>query len=134
MLNFKMSSIFYYCLPPAICLLTIVFWIIEEIDNSIDFISIFSTILNVIIIPLYLIILNLLIKDIAIYQRIILSFSSNILSILIHYFNYGITTSTLLSPDYATKIIFRYEVIISCAILAIFFIIAFLFKLMKVNT
>jgi len=136
MINFKINSnILYYFFPPAICLLTTIFWLLSrKYDNMGYYVSTFCIILNIIVIPIYLIIINFVIKDVAMGKKIIFSFSSSITSTTIHYLNYGITTKTLFSPDYETKLILFYEFIAPCSILAVFFVIAFICNLIKSRT
>lgn len=130
----KNKSIIYYFIPPAVCLLTIVFWILGiKFESIVEYVSTFSIIFNAVVVPLYLIVLNLIIKNVTIIKRVVFSFSSSILSIIIHYVNYGITTKTFFSPDLATMIILFYEFVIACVVLLVFFVVAGVFKLMKNN-
>jgi|GEM_PF-2846485 len=125
------NKVFLYFIPPVFCLLTIIFWVLENKYDDIDFISIFSIIYVTFLVPVYLIVLNIRIKDMKIILKIIFSFTLSILSTVISYFNYGITTSTLFTPDLGTRGIVFYEFIISCGILAIFFVFYFISKLMN---
>jgi hypothetical protein len=128
---FKINRMFLYFAPPIFCLLTIIFWILSIKDNEFGyFISTLSIIYVTFLVPVYLIVLNINVKDMKVALKIIFSFTSSILSTAISYFNYGITTNTLFSPDLGTRSIVFYEFVISCGILAIFFVIYFISKLM----
>ena len=51
-----------------------------------------------------------------------------IFGILIHYFNWGITTGNLLKPDSATVLIIKSEILIASIIVIVGWIVAYMIK------
>ena len=133
LLDLKFNTyMIFYLLPIIICLATFTFWFLGIKYEAIAYYtSTFSIALNAIIIPIYLVVCSFFINDISISKKIIYSFSSNMISIIIQYCNWGLTTKLLFSPDAETKHIVYLQIIVSCAILAIYFTLHFIFKIFK---
>jgi len=125
-------NIVLYLIPIIASLMTFVFYYVgienKDVANGI---STFSIIFNIIIVPIYLFIINVSIRSISIIKKIIYSFLSNMISIIINYCNWGIVTMLILSPDFETRMIVFLEITISCTILSIYIVLYFILMLIR---
>jgi hypothetical protein len=54
-------------------------------------------------------------------------------SILVHYCNWGVVTMLLLSPDFGTRIIILLEIIVSSTVLLIYVVLHFTLKIIRIS-
>ena len=109
----------YYLIPIAIHLLFLPFWFLDK--NGI--VSLIEMFVCTIAIPIYLVIVSYkFLDDFSTSKFFLMSLSMlvvTLLGIVISYFNWGISTANLLTPDSETILIMQIQMIISSTIVIV---------------
>ena len=117
-----------YLIPIVIHLLFLPFWFLAEGGT----LSLIEILIGTVGIPIYLIFVSYkLVDDLDAGNFFLVLFIMlvvTIFGILIHYFNWGITTGNLLKPDSATVLIIKSEILIASIIVIVGWIVAYMIK------
>ena len=115
----------YYLIPIVIHLFFLPFWFLAK-DGTLSLIEIFiGTVVN----PVYLIFVSYKLLDTGRFFFVLfVMLVVTILGIVIHYFNWGITTGNLLKPDSATVLIIRSEILIASIIVIVGWTVVYMIK------
>ena len=119
--------LFYYFIPIIINIVfAVIYFSLDYIANKYNLIysntwrfALFTSLINVIVIPVYLVFLFMNYKFASYWRRIInfvCSYMIILFGLLVGYLCWGITTGNTLSPDSVTVLICRYELIVSTII------------------
>lgn len=118
----------YYLIPISIQLILLPFWFIDE-DIIVSWIGLA---IGAIVTPIYLIIISFKFIDKisakSFLGMLLLMIGIAILVCLLNYFNWGLSTGNLLSPDSETALIIKIQMVVSSAIIMVGWIITFIIK------
>lgn len=119
----------YYFIPIGVHLIFFPFLSVKNIQSDV---SLIEMAVGVVIIPIYLIIINIKLTDkisiVNFATKLLLMIGITILGILISYFNWGVISRNLLRPDSATILIIKGEMIVSSIIIIIGWSVAYMIK------
>ena len=106
----------YYLIPILSQFLFLPFWFFD--DNGV--VSLIELAVCTVVIPIYLIIVCYKFSDCFIMlKRLAVMIVITLIDSAVYYFNWGISTSNLLTPDSSTLLIMQIQIIISSAIVVI---------------
>lgn len=120
---------FYYLIPIVIHLMFLPFWFLPQKGATV---TLLEMVMGTIVIPVYLIIINFKFADKINMGKftilLLLMIGITVAGHLIGYFNWGISTGNLFSPDSETLLIIRMQIIASTIIVTVGWIIVCLVK------
>lgn len=106
----------YYLIPILSQFLFLPFWFFD--DNGV--VSLIELTVCTVVIPIYLIIICYKFSDcFSMLKRLAVMIVITLIDSAVYYFNWGISTSNLLTPDSSTLLIMQIQIIISSAIAVI---------------
>ncbi len=118
----------YNLIPIVSQFLFLPFWFFD--DNGI--VSLLEITVCTVVFPVYLVVIYCKFSDcfsmLRAFQILFVMLVITLIDSAVYYFNWGISTSNLLTPDSSTMLIMRIQIIISLAIVIIGWIIVFFVK------